>query len=194
MRLLHPHDVRACLRTSGRRRSRSASSSDDLDAVEEEPLDEPVRLSVAALARTERDDVRLGVLAHPVVRDVERRRAAGRPRSAGHAAAVDLELVLHQVLPIRNVELQRRPRDRVLRRPRAEPAAREDERRAGHAAAGPGPVAHLDRGAVETDELQVHRRVERAPVVPALGDSRARRAAAGQMPGRGGGSRSSTSR
>ena len=47
-------------------------------------------------------------------------------------------------------------------------------RRARHAAAGSGRVAHLDRRAVQADELRVHRRVERAPVVPALGLRQAR--------------------
>ena len=45
-----------------------------------------------------------------------------------------------------------------------------------------GAVAHLDRRAVQADELGVHGRVERAPVVPALGDRRPGRATPGTDP------------
>ncbi len=177
--LLHPHDVGAALELLAVEVG-VLLELPDADPVEEQPFDEPVRLGVAPLALAERDHVRLGELVHPVVRHVEGRIAARRPRSAGDAAPVDLELVVRQLLAVRDVERERRAGDDVLDRPRAEPAAHVRDRRAGNAAVGVVRlVAHLDRGAVQPDELRVHRRVERTPVVPALGDGRARDDAAG---------------
>ena len=156
-----------------------------LDAVEEQPVDEAVRLGVAALACPERDHVRARELVHPVVLAVERRRAARRPRLAGDAAPVDLELVVEEIVSVRRVEQQRRPAHRQLRQQRRVPA----DRVLGRVGVGVqvaavervGPriraAAHLDRRAVQADELRVHRRVEGAPVVPALGDRRAGRLA-----------------
>ena len=124
---------------------------------------------------------------HPVVVDVERHWAARRPRLARDAAPVDLELVVQELVPVGRVVEERRPgrhelrqerrvaADRVLRRVGvgvevAAVAARRRGRRA---------LAHLDGRAVQADELRVHRRVERAPVVPALSHGRPGRAAAG---------------
>ncbi len=112
------------------------------------------------------------VFGHPVVRDLERRRAARRPRRVLLATDVDLRLVPGEVVAVCDVIEERRPDDGVLRRPGADTATGV-RGRPGDAARRSGRVAHLDGRAVETDVLRVHRGVEGAPVVPALGNRRA---------------------
>ena len=152
----------------------------DLDAVEEQPADEARRLGLASLACSDRDHVGLWIRRHPVVVTDDRVRAARDPRCIRYTPPEDLELVGHHLRAVCDGELRRRPRGRVLRQPRA-----------GSPAAGRDALAHLDRGAVNTGELDVGRRVERAPVVPALCHRRDRTS---PRPGRAGDPRRSTSR
>ena len=118
---------------------------------------------------------------HPVVVHVEGRLATVDAGLARDAAAIALSLVVEHLVAMVDHELERRVRDRVLGQERAQATAGVG-RRPGQAAVRVRLVAHLDRGAVEADVLCVHRRVERAPVVPALGDRRAGGTAAGTGP------------
>ena len=94
----------------------------DEDAVEQHPVDQPVRLGLAALPATHRHDVGGGELLHPVVVDVERRLAARRSRLVRDAAAVALDLVEEELVPVLEIEEQARPHHGLLDDPRPEPA------------------------------------------------------------------------
>jgi hypothetical protein len=147
------------------------------DAVVEKPLRETIGLGVASLGAPGGDQEGLRILDHPVVlvfreaaaRD-ERVVAAVRPSRARHSAAEDLQLVVENGVPVLDPEVGRRVEDDVLLTLGSQTAA---ARRV---------VAHLDRGAVDAEERAVGLAVERAPVVPALGDGRVPRRSAAPPP------------
>src|SRR5918992_3072340 len=95
--------------------------------------------------------------------DVEGRRAACRPRSVRDGPPENLELVEEHVGAVLDDVVEGRPGRDLL-----------DLEGARAAAASALAPTHLHRGAVQPDVLRVHGRVERAPVVPALGDRRTR--------------------
>ena len=79
--LCHPDHVRALRDVTGRRRRSQRSCSTSMPLVSSQSTSR-LASGVAALALAHRDHVRRRVLVHPVVRDVERRRAARRPRAS----------------------------------------------------------------------------------------------------------------
>jgi len=163
-RLIHPHDVGVGGEGLAVPVERRVCALDP-DPVVEEPLHHAVGLGIAPLPPTlERDHEGLRVGDHPVVlvfgepeqRD-ERVAAAERPRCARHPAPEDLELVVQDVRPVFDPERCRRVEPDVLGALRAESTL----------ASGPR-VAHLERRAVDAEELHVRLGVEGAPVVPSL--------------------------